>query len=55
MTNLYPKNLVKIKKLMLMLARKFANYRLHIVGIAQKKQKFLLWFLKVGKSFNQIK
>ena len=37
---------------MLMLARKFANYRLHIVGITQNKEKCLisLYSLKAGKN-----
>ena len=39
-------------KKMLMLARKFTNYRLYMAGITQNKQKCLisLWSLKAGKS-----
>ena len=36
---------LKIKKLMLMLARKFANYRLHMAGITQNKQKCLIFIV----------
>ena len=37
---------------MLMLARKFANYRLHMAGITQNRQKclFSLWSLKARKT-----
>ena len=37
---------------MLMLGRKFANYRLHMAGITQNKQKclFSLWSLKARKT-----
>ena len=30
---------------MLMLARKFANYRLHMVEITQNKQKYLIFIV----------
>ena len=36
---------LKIKKLMLMLARKFTNYRLHMAGITQNKQKCLIFIV----------
>ena len=36
---------LKIKKLMLMLARKFANYRLHMAGITQNKQKCFIFIV----------
>ena len=40
-----------------MLARKFANYRLHMAVITQNKQKFLIFIVvpQSRKNFNQIR
>ena len=40
-----------------MLARKFINYRLHMAGITQKKQKYLNFIVvpEGRKKFNQIR
>ena len=50
-TSLHPKiklksnnNYIK-KKLMLMIARKFTNYRPHMAGITQNKQKCLIFIV----------
>ena len=38
-----------------MLARKFANYRLHNRLDTSRNALFSLWSLKAGKKFNQIR
>ena len=41
---------------MLMLGRKFTNYRLHVAGITQNKQKCLIFIVvPQGKKFTQIR
>ena len=45
------------KKFILMLGRKFANYRLHIAGIAQNNQKCFAFIVvpQDTKNFSQIR